>query len=512
MSPSRPTSRAEDRLGALLRHRQAIRLANAPHPQGLHELALLLQVISSFPLPAFPSSLLTSFPLGFTRTIHSRCQPSPTAAYLLARFREVAKSRNIRKEIPVKTTMRILIVSLLASCPLALPVASADTLVFPTGRTVRGTVLQTNGEEVLMWTGYSAYNFSLANVKTIKFERAEAAEVNSTNRLPSTTDLILLLSKQPWASHLRQIPATVIDKGMLRNVPYVSFRCGDDYEINVYGDLDRPAAIEAGVYRKLLDDTTAKKNCVGFMNALLGQAADKQAMQGLAPEKDLKTRDGMTFEITPPFAEDAYMGWWVSVYSEQQLNLARASAEELQHISVPRAEASKSRDSSGWSAEEVKLARPSVPPTITCTTKSGLVLSNAIVVRVMDGVSLVWREGASGGVLMLAELPEDLRARFGYDPAMSAAADTAEELRKAREWQQAQMAAAHYANETQDSGLHATANTAGTGYAPSSSGGSSSYARGHSSSGGGSVYVHGYTKSNGTYVSGYTRSAPHSRR
>ena len=40
-SPSLPTTRAEDRLGALLRHRQAIRLANAPHPQGLHELALL---------------------------------------------------------------------------------------------------------------------------------------------------------------------------------------------------------------------------------------------------------------------------------------------------------------------------------------------------------------------------------------------------------------------------------------------------------------------------------------
>src|ERR1035437_343714 len=39
-SPSRPTSRADDRLGALLRHRQAIRLANAPHPQDLHELAL----------------------------------------------------------------------------------------------------------------------------------------------------------------------------------------------------------------------------------------------------------------------------------------------------------------------------------------------------------------------------------------------------------------------------------------------------------------------------------------
>jgi hypothetical protein len=412
----------------------------------------------------------------------------------------------------MKTITRFILMSLLASCLLALPVAFADTLVFPTGPSISGTILQTNGEDVLLWTGYSAYSFSRANIKAIKFERAETAEVNSTNRLPDTKDLVLLLSKQPWGSNLRQIPATVIDKGILRNVPYVSFRCGDDYEINVYGDLDRPAGIEVGVYRKLLDDTTAKRNCVRLVAALLGQAGDKEIVQRLAPEKDIKTREGMTFEITPPSAEDAYMGWWVSVYSEQQLNLARASAEELKQITIPKAEASQSQGSSGWSAEEVKLARPSTPPTITCTTKSGLVLSNAIVVRVMDGVSLVWREGASGGVVRLAELPEDLRARFGYDPAMSAAADTAEELRKAREWQQAQMAAAQYASQAQDSGLHATSDTYDTGYVPSSSGGRSSYAGGHTGSSGGSVFVHGYTKSNGTYVSSHTRSAPHGRR
>jgi hypothetical protein len=402
--------------------------------------------------------------------------------------------------------------SLLASCLLALPTAFADTLVFPTGPSISGTILQTNGEDLVLWTGYSAYSFSRANIKSIMFERAESAEVNNTNRLPNTKDLVVLLGKQPWGSNLRQIPATVIDKGILRNVPYVSFRCGDDYEINVYGDLDRPAAIEAGVYRKLLDDPTAKKNCVRLVSTLLRHAGDKEIVQGLAPEKDIKTREGMTFEITPPSAEDAYMGWWVSVYSQQRLDRARASAEDLKQISIPKEEVSQSQGSSGWSAEDVKQARPSTPPIITCTTKSGLVLRNAIVVRVMDGVSLVWRDGASGGVVRLAELSEDLQARFGYDAAKSAAADTAEELRKAREWQQAQMAAAQYANEVQDSGLHATANTYDSGYAQSASGGGSSYARSSSGSGGGSVYVHGYTKSNGTYVSSYTRSAPHGRR
>jgi hypothetical protein len=412
----------------------------------------------------------------------------------------------------MKSLASFALTSLFASCLLASRAAFADTLVFPTGPSISGTVLQTNEEDVLLWTGYGADRFSRESIKAIRFERAKTAEVNNTNRLPNAKDFVLLLSKQPWSLNLREVPATVIDKGILRNVPYVSFRCGDDYEINVYGDLDHPAGIEVGVYRKLLDDTIAKRNCVRLVAALLGQASDKGIVLGLAPEKDIKTHEGMTFEITPPSAEDAYMGWWVSIYSEQQLNLARASAAELKQISIPKAEASQSQGSSEWSAEEVKLARPSTPPIITCTTKSGLVLSNAVVVRVMDGVTLVWREGASGGVVRLAELPEDLRIKFGYDPSLSAAADTAEELRKAREWQQAQMAAAQYASQAQDTGLHVTPDTYDSGDAAPSSGGYNSHARNRSSSGGGSVYVHGYTKSNGTYVSSHTRSAPHSRR
>jgi hypothetical protein len=87
--------------------------------------------------------------------------------------------------------------SLLASCPPALTVVSAGTLVFPSGRSVDGTILQTNGNDVLLLIGFSAYNFSLATIKEIKFERAEVAEYKSTSRLPNPKDLILRLSKQP---------------------------------------------------------------------------------------------------------------------------------------------------------------------------------------------------------------------------------------------------------------------------------------------------------------------------
>ncbi|MCX6915137.1 MAG: hypothetical protein NT167_19175 [Verrucomicrobia bacterium] len=384
-----------------------------------------------------------------------------------------------------------------------LPVACADTIVLSTGRTLTGTAVRTNGDDVLLVMDYGAFNFSREFIKKIQTEEIEAAELHNTNRLASFKTVVLILARQAWASDLRPIPATVIDKGMLRSVPYQCFRCGDDYEVNIYGDLDHPAGIEAGVYRKLVGDESAKSNCVNFVAGLLGEPADREIVCRLGMEKDLKNREGVTFEITPPSAEDAYMGWWVSVYSERGLNLARASDEELKNISVAKAEVAKrtsrSEDPSAWTAEDLKFARPEVS-TITFTTKSGSVISNAQVKPYVEGVSLIWRvAGGSGGIVKLADLPEDLRARFRYDSGKAAAAEASDEAKRARDAQAlvAQAGAPAPAGSLRTGDTQPTAGYAGGGY--------SSSARSRSSSDAGSVYVSGYYRANGTYVHSYTR-------
>lgn len=397
---------------------------------------------------------------------------------------------------PMKKHLSILLVCL-STCLFSASQVFGDTLVMLNNSTVSGTVIQTNGDDMLLLMDYAAFNFSRANIKKIKTEPTKAVELSSTNRLSDFKHLVLFLSQQTWATNLSPIPATVIDKGILRNVPYSSFRCGQDYEVNVYGDLDHPAGIEIGVYRKLLEDGSAKSNCVKFISNLLSQSADKEIVQGLGLKKDLKTRDELTFEVTPPTDEDAYNGWWVSIYSEQKLNLARASGAELKQISVAKTDAAKSADQSknpsSWSADELKLARPSPPTLITFTYKSGTVVSNAEVVHVNDGVSLIWREdnGVGGGLVRLEELPEKLQVQFGYDPAKTAAAD-ALAAQKQAQWQQAQALAAQSAQTAQESQA-----------APAPDYNNSDY-----SSGGDRVYVHGYYRANGTYVNAYTRSYP----
>ena len=189
------------------------------------------------------------------------------------------------------------------------------------------------------------------------------------------------------------------------------------------------------------------------------------------------------------------------------MNLARASDAGLKQISTPKADDNQPRDLSSWTPAELKLARPARPTTITITTSFGTVITNAEIVRVNEGVSLVWRSGSAGGVAKLADLPAELQSLFGYDPNKAATVDAAERERRLRQAQQDQINA-QQAQAIEDESakriqaareqpaVYRGGYTGGyVGNSSSSSGGSS----------GGSVYVRGYTKSNGTYVQAHTR-------
>lgn len=398
---------------------------------------------------------------------------------------------------------RCFVVVWLAASLFSVSPVFGDRLIMSDNSPISGTAIQTNGNTVLVLTRYATFNFKKADIKEIKAEPSKYPETKSTNRLQDFNHAVLLLSKQSWATNLSPIPATVIDKGILRNVPYSSFRCGEDYEVNVYGELDHLAGIEIGVYRKLLEDNLAKSNCVKFIGDLLDQPADKEILKALDLKKDLKTYDDVTFEITPPTSEDAYNGWWISVYSEQKLNFARASDKELKQISITKTdaakEASQSKNPTSWSADDLKLARPSQPMRISFTSpSSGLVVSNAEVVRIVDGANLIWRtDNGAVGMVRLADLPEELRVQFGYDPVKTAAADEAEKERRAK-LQRIQTLAAQSAQPSQPVQSAAPAQYS-VGYPQF-------YGSDNSSSSGGSVYVRGYTRQNGTYVQPHYRS------
>ena len=194
-----------------------------------------------------------------------------------------------------------------------------------------------------------------------------------TTRLADQRAIVAVVAAAPWAAGFRQIPATVIDVGVMRNIPYKSHRAGRDYEINIYGDPNSPAGFEIGVHGDLVNNDTARQGCIDCLCRLLGEPGDQRVVAGMDREKDLKVRNGLTFEVTPPTAPDAYGGWWISAYDEEALDKARATQEEMRSITVarssvqaPTAAAAVSAAPQGhadadalgdWSSQDLRFAR-----------------------------------------------------------------------------------------------------------------------------------------------------------
>ena len=197
---------------------------------------------------------------------------------------------------------------------------SAVNLGLGSGLSLECTVLQKDAANLTVLHRFMVLRLPRSDVTaTEELESSPAPTAGRSPRLADFRTVLVEAAVQPWASDLQQIPATVIDNGVLRNVPYKSFRAGQGYEINIYGDPAAPAGFEIGVRGGLLNDENARRNCLSLICSLLGEPADREALNGLPREKGKTVRSGLTLEITPASDPDAYGGWWVSVYDEQAL-------------------------------------------------------------------------------------------------------------------------------------------------------------------------------------------------
>jgi len=248
----------------------------------------------------------------------------------------------------------------------------ADVVVLTHGTVIRGNILQQTPDSVVMRSDYGILTFARPTIKQVSKDRQRPSpeKHKSSDSLPSWDRIVDHLAEQKWATGLRQIPATVIDKGVLRHVPYMSFQCGTDYEVNIYGDPDDPAGFEIGIHRSLLDKKSPQDRCVQFVKDLLPSNAAKEAVVRLNRKQGTTSLNELTLEVTPPTAEDSYGGWWVSAYYDNKLASARASEPELAEITVPKSQVDKvsvaansaapatATSSSQWSTSDLRLARP----------------------------------------------------------------------------------------------------------------------------------------------------------
>jgi len=365
---------------------------------------------------------------------------------------------------------------------------------------IAGFVISTNVSAVLMWADDGLRAIPREDAAKIESLSEPPISARKELRIPPIEIILRQLAKEPWAVSLMQIPATVIDHGVLKNVPYVSFRCGEAFEMNVYGDLDAPAGFEIGAYGAHKVDSLTKSRCERFVAGVLKNLSDRSLLSTITWEQDAQSRQGMTIEVTPPTAPDAYGGWWLSVYLTNELELARIPAQELDLVTINSNSETNAND---WAMQELRMARTARPKVISFKNSFGTLITNAEVVSVREGVSIDWHDSVGSGTVRLADLPEPLRQAFGYDAdkaRLIEANESAERSQIAIEQRRVQAgldAAApmptsrplpYYARPIQAA---PAANFVGNGFGGASAGGR--------------VYVRSYVRKDGVHVRGYTR-------
>lgn len=169
-------------------------------------------------------------------------------------------------------------------------------------------------------------------------------------KLPSLERALSGLPTAGFTDAPVQIPATVVEDGILRYVPYVSFRIGSDRELNVYGDLTAPACVEFGLYRTLLNSEEERRRCISYLSQIFPEVD----FSGVRLTGGKLLTGGIVVEVTPPDAADAYGGWWISAYSLPLIHAAAGTTASVSVVSYSRDDAALATD---WSVSDLDSAR-----------------------------------------------------------------------------------------------------------------------------------------------------------
>jgi len=232
----------------------------------------------------------------------------------------------------MKAASAIALFLLVAAAP-----AWADIIRLKNGGKLEGVIVREKDDQIVLRLKYATVEIERDDVLSVEKTTKPAAAGGPLRRLARWDRCIEVIAPREWEGKIQQVPALVVDTGPLKNVPYMSFRSGD-YEFNLYGDPEAPAGVEIGVYNKLLKSDEAKRKCVDALAGLLGDPKDVEVLKSLGLATGKKERDGVQFEVTPETAEDAFDGWWISVYDLKGIDQARASQEELDRITATRDE------------------------------------------------------------------------------------------------------------------------------------------------------------------------------
>ena len=233
--------------------------------------------------------------------------------------------------------------SLLVTCMLATAQVQAaqdflqtDAVVLKDGTEIRGLILRNSAANVLIGTGGKELEISKDHIRRIidqPGDDAAAAAVTSAGRLPHWHSIVQDFRNHDATRTFRPVPATAIDNGFLRNIPYLSYRVNGNSELNIYGNPEDPVALELGIYGRGAFNRRQRLTVREFLAGHLGAAGDRSPLQAEPRRREVRA-GRLAIRCIPPRA-DAYGGWWLCIYDPARMEKARVSDKAYAKVTRP---------------------------------------------------------------------------------------------------------------------------------------------------------------------------------
>ncbi len=206
---------------------------------------------------------------------------------------------------------------------------------------VRGMILRNSVTSVLLQKEFHEVEYPKSEIVRIIDQPDDPTNFTAVFRkgsLPPWRVIANDLRTNDQIRSVKEIPATMIDNGVFKNVPYKSFRVNNDIELNIYGDPADPAAIEMGIYGWKKNNAKLRRTLRGYLAGFLTTREEIAALYSLDMNEGTAQAGNITLEITPSNAPDAYGAWWISLYNPSALAKVRLSDAEYAKITCPHEE------------------------------------------------------------------------------------------------------------------------------------------------------------------------------
>lgn len=214
-----------------------------------------------------------------------------------------------------------------------------DSIELTSGKTLRGLIVKQTSRDVTIQMPYgedTIKNEDIVRIRNVDDDEMWFIRVLTPGALPPWRVIANDLRNQDEIKSFQEIPATAVDGGPFKNVPYSSFRANGQLELNIYGDPDNPAGVELGIYGINRSNAKLRKVIRQFLGSYLSSVPEIKALYALDLKKDNAQKVGdLTMEVSQPNSPDSYGAWWLSFYNVKKLDEIRLSDAEYAKLTLP---------------------------------------------------------------------------------------------------------------------------------------------------------------------------------